>query len=367
MGIRSDKNAKAVLGELIQGERPCVNCNYDLNGLRTGQKCPECGTVIKGGSRARRSDNLTDAPMSYLKSLRIGALLMAGGSVGACLLTFFTLATSNVLLALAALAFAGAWWAGVWIVTAPERHNPAAGPAVQDPKILRVVNRTLQTGWVLATLLLVVACFVRLSAVQARAAAVGSLNSANPFFSLSSLAGNLESIYSLFLIPFCLLTLVPMALHIGRLAKWAEDDELKTRMDLIAWGLAIGVPVGCYGRAIAEHMPSVLALLFTVGRVFGLIGLILSWGAFIWGMLTLASIAAWAVNNAVTRLETESRLAEKLAQHYESLAPDVEKLGKGGQKIKAVSLPGEKRIEASEEGPIPLAEPEGPPKTIKRG
>jgi predicted RNA-binding Zn-ribbon protein involved in translation (DUF1610 family) len=366
MGGQGKVPNRALQGELIVDDRACVTCNYDLKGLRTGQKCPECGTVIKGG-RARRSDSLTDAPLGYLRALRLGALMMAGGSVGACLFTFLTYASQNVFVSLAALGAAGAWWAGVWIVTSKERHNPAAGKAPADgAHVLRVVNRVLQSGWVVAVLLLVVACFVRLSAVQARAAATGALNSSNPFFSLSTLAGNLEWVHGLVL-PVCLLTLIPVALHVGRIAQWAEDDELKTRMVLVAWGIGIGGPLGWFGMAIAKTMPSGLALVFAVGRVFGLLMLIASWVAFLWGMLTLASIAAWAVANAVTRIESEGRLAERLARHYESIAPDVEKLGKATRVLKAQSLPGERRVEPSSEGPIPLAEPDGPEKPIRQG
>lgn len=354
-------------GELIAEDRLCGTCNYNLKGLRTSQRCPECGTVIKGRRRTRNADVFTDAPLGYLRTLRLGALLMAGGSLAAAALTFATYGTANVLIALAGVLAAAAWWVGVWIVTGPERHNATvAVPPIDTSRILRIINRTLQCVWVISLTFLLAAAVSKLSAMQARAATAGSLTTGNAFFTFASIAARLETIHAVTL-PICLLTLVPVALHVGRLAEWAEDDDLKNRMVLVAWGIGLGAPLGGYGSLLASILPSGLALFFSVGRAFGILMLLVSWLAFLWGMLSLASMCAWAVSNAETTLETEARLARKLAKHYQDIAPNVEALNRPAERIKAQSLPGERRIEQTDQAPIPLAEPEGPPKKIKQG
>jgi len=56
-------------GVALPEGRKCGNCGYDLTGLMSGGKCPECGTTITPPKSKRLADNLTDAPLGYLKRL----------------------------------------------------------------------------------------------------------------------------------------------------------------------------------------------------------------------------------------------------------------------------------------------------------
>lgn len=71
---------------VIDHERLCVGCGYDLRGLGEGALCPECGTPA---GRSLRGGLLVYAAPDYVNRLRLGANWMMGavyGVLGALLL-----------------------------------------------------------------------------------------------------------------------------------------------------------------------------------------------------------------------------------------------------------------------------------------
>src|SRR4051812_38842205 len=75
--------AKPGFQEGITTDRLCGKCGYNLKGLPGGGRCPECGRPIARRTRGakRFTDNLTDAPLFYLKALATGGILLAVCSV----------------------------------------------------------------------------------------------------------------------------------------------------------------------------------------------------------------------------------------------------------------------------------------------
>jgi len=60
----------------------CVACGYDLAGLPTEGRCPECATPIE---RTRPTNGLANAPTAYLRTLVLGLRLVLAGTLVAAL------------------------------------------------------------------------------------------------------------------------------------------------------------------------------------------------------------------------------------------------------------------------------------------
>src|SRR5262249_18813740 len=109
------------LFELITTDRLCGKCKYNLRGLPTNGRCPECGTPVTRAGRRRFSDSLTDAPLFYLKTLAVGAILLAIFSIVGLQSLKYLQANRTMN---AAAVYGGAtlaWWLGVFIASA-KRH-----------------------------------------------------------------------------------------------------------------------------------------------------------------------------------------------------------------------------------------------------
>ena len=115
------------LGSLrvITTDRPHEQCDYNLVGLKTGDRCPECGLPIPILGAGAPGWVITDAGVAYLERFGLGAVTMA---VSVLMLGFgvvWTLAEfpwgngyteeMGVVVALAGLA----WACGVWVITQP--------------------------------------------------------------------------------------------------------------------------------------------------------------------------------------------------------------------------------------------------------
>lgn len=87
---------------LIDDDRRCLACGYQLRGLREGQRCPECGRPII----PLRGQGLAEAETALLKRLALG-LLLAGAAwaagMGVWVWTYYGLLSEFIPLLLAML------------------------------------------------------------------------------------------------------------------------------------------------------------------------------------------------------------------------------------------------------------------------
>jgi hypothetical protein len=263
----------------------------DHRGLPAGGRCPECGHPIRRRGRDRRfTDNLTDAPLFYLKTLAFGLALMGAAFAAVVVGNLMRAASArSPLLGLMVVGLAAlGWWVGVFIVTA---QRPLSEHTVRDPMLeslwLRRVNRVMQLGWGLAVLL-------ALLQVRTGAPAVGYV--AQAAFMMAWFG------------------LVPLAVQMSSLADWAHDTGVSERFKVSAWAMAFFGIVNQTGALV----------LLGAGRTpwAGLIGIAAFWSGliavigqivFIFSVYQLLVIAGWAIRNASTAATSARRAADRSA------------------------------------------------------
>lgn len=281
---------------MILTDRMCPVCEYNLRGLRVGMRCPECGHPIKSIS-AVLNENFTDAPIGYLKSLRFAFAMMLGGFLGTTLSVLVVSEFSQIAARGAALACAGAWWLGVYIATEPRRRSDApAGASAGERRVLRVVNRTTQGGWLVWLLIQMLMISKMTPGTPAHTAALVAAT----VVSLGALAG-----------------LVPLLIHLTDFAHWSGNSELADRLRLCAWGLGIFGSIQLLAPAIgavAQVTSGIFALPFAMLILvmpFTLFLFLASEVLFLVCLFQLWHSARWAVRNWASAREKERRQRER--------------------------------------------------------
>lgn len=291
----------------IEGDRPCRRCGYNLRGLRSGQVCPECGTPIRSPTSGRFVNNMVDAPLEYLKRLRLGLGMLSLSivlGVTAGVATFFT---SVPVIALAGLLCAPLWAGGVWLVSEgrPIEENCPPDP-ILDHAQLRTMIRATQSICLLAAALL----FGGLLAHQAAATPVGMKP---PAHVLWLYGGGVAALL------LNVLMLVPFGVYLSALSDWAGHGPASMQFRVSAIiitvsggaGLVASVPViinplGSGPTAIIALWSGILTMLMA--------------GYFLVLVLRLANSVRWAVSNAVSGMERDARVAERQAREAEEMA-----------------------------------------------
>jgi hypothetical protein len=281
--------------DIVLSDRECVRCSYNLKGLPTNGKCPECGLPIGGGSNRfkRINHNLSDAPISYLRALSIGLAFMAFSCVGGAF-AFIILGGAQRALG---VGIAGIlWWMGVFLVTVkrPMTENTPRDSTL-DSRRLRTLNRTAQASWAAASIPL-------LMAIQAPP----------PVNTIAAWMGAL-------LLFAGLLALVPVSLHLSALADWAAHTDLAGRFRLAVWGVCV-----C-GFLVAVTLPgagfkSLAGLLLLTVSLF-ILCLFFAQLLFIVSLFQLVMTVQWAIRNAEFAGERAQRLADRTARGEEPERP----------------------------------------------
>lgn len=291
---------------VIDSQRPCANCGYDLVGLRTGDRCPECATPI--GASLFANDSLATAPLSFLGPFSRGCMLFAASAP--FLLGFFGATVWRLVDGLSiripgAGAFLAAigWTIGMFLATIPftaSRSGRAAPTGTPDDwNILRLIVRCSQACWP--------ACVLALLAVSALLPAGGGTPAAKSFMliaALTFLAGAIG--------------LCAVQIYFIRIAIWAGDDELADRLKLFP----LLVPVSCVIIVAAIIIVPILTggpitfLLMPAGGVFALFLLFACW-TFIRVCWSLGSLGYWATENRQTQLTSSQRRSARIVARIE--------------------------------------------------
>lgn len=315
------------LGSGIEQDRPCLRCGYNLVGLETEGRCPECGTPI---TRRRAgdpfSDTLVNAPTRYLETLLIGLGLMAGAILltwGQWILEWVGF-LKPVISAWVSLGLALMWCAAAWIATVRRPQTDRTRPDdILDSRRLRLWTRAAQGLCVAGSLL---------------AVAHGSTGLV-AFGVLSGLA----TVGFLF-------SLAPLGVYLSSLADWAGETGVGSRLRASAWCIA------CCGTLLVVStlvlmIPGLrFKLLFAVGTTIFSIGVMAGLVLLCASILQLVNTTVWAIANAHQSRAREIRIAERKRRQAEQVAARADEATAA---MAAVSNP---HLEAALAGddPIPI-------------
>lgn len=285
-------------GTVIIDDRVCRKCGYALKGLRTGAQCPECGTAIKR-STSRRGESLVQAPRDYLEELRFGANVMAG-----CVLALAVLVpilvwqvggqgAAGVATMAGVLFVVGCGWVwSVWVVTAPRRLTKATG--------INLSKEWSGSRWSARGMLACAPLAMVLTAVAA------IVTPGTPPSAFAKLVWGLALVCGL----GTFFGLAPLAIHVSRLASWANDDGLAMRMRVAAFSLSIAGPVsiGCF--AFAGAVPAISFGVATLG-VLLMGSFVVGLGLFVIGLFQLGTMTRWALANHMELKARDQRLKDR--------------------------------------------------------
>jgi hypothetical protein len=281
--------ARAGVAALIEVDRECPGCGYNLRGLRYGVPCPECGMISTTAAGAASIDDpLSVAParviLAFIRGCWAASIIIAL-AVGLMVARRFD--GWDPAYSLWGLLVLGMLWplAVMWLTPA-FGIPPAATRGFSRRSKLRMVTRWLQLAWPVAACLLLLRSEITLAARTD--ALTGALLSA---VSLAGLAG-----------------IVLLSIMLERLAEWARDDRAQNLFNWAMWT----IPITTLLLRIDVPNPMItllLALLWLVGI-----------GLFPYGLLSLSGAVTLCIVHKYEHHQREDRRAERNRRHEEKIA-----------------------------------------------
>ncbi|MAY76005.1 MAG: hypothetical protein CMJ31_15065 [Phycisphaerae bacterium] len=306
-------------------------------------RCPECGAPVRRQKRERFADNLTDAPMWYLRVLAAGFSLMAFSVVGAVVWTVYVgwkssqwTPLSQDVVAIVYAAFPLMWLGGTWLVTT---KRPLGPTTVRDPLL---ENRKLRTAARLLQLLFLAA--VGLSFVA----------------SMSGLVW--VAVIAAITLVLSLFGTVPVCVYTSSLADWAGETGIGSRLRASAWMIAVCGSL-CLTTQLILMIPNLqAALLVMIGSVITGLGSFIGVLLLVASVVQLANTSVWAMGNATSAKKRELRIAMKKQEEEEKQAKRDAEVQERLRAQEAAAFDSADAYEqAMGEAPIPLSTSRGRP------
>lgn len=286
---------KSIGTNVLEHDRPCGSCGYNLKGLAPGGVCPECGAPI----RARTSSS--EAAPELLEAPRWRVLAIAAGCFGLIgvvifkyiLIVAMSMARASALWTNAMLACVGvAWVVGVVLVTLPRPGRP-------EMKWMEVLE--FSTRWAARLLAVFVPltylCSVGAEIAQAQATAAATPFNAKPWEIAKACAGVAQWV-----------SFLPLIWAVSNLALSCADHAM-------AWRTRVAIACLLW----TYLMYGVMAWVRTGGAnagagVFGMIGVVtwaVGWLIVLIGLGQIGSMMLWAVRYNDGAAERERRRIDR--------------------------------------------------------
>jgi len=307
-------------GDVILDDRACGKCGYSLKGLKTTERCPECGTPIP--IKKASVGSMTEAPVPYLEQLAMHAALLCSCGLGVLFLSigFIPWVKSlGVLVGLLAITAAAAFGFGYGVhgVTRPRQFgSPTSVNPLEEWRTLRTVCRSTQWLWGVTFVFLFAAGTVQLGAV-AMAAKMAPAGGPAPVIPVQPLALVLAGTGGVTAIG-AFGGLIALAIYLALLADWANDISLAMRLRLAPFMLLLSVPVGTLlGFLVLLWRPTarvvfMVPLYVIVGGAF-----LICLGMVVVPVIQFSLMCSWAKRNVDATLDRDRRASSNIVRRIE--------------------------------------------------
>ncbi|MEN0019463.1 MAG: hypothetical protein AAF747_01115 [Planctomycetota bacterium] len=278
-------------GRMVPQGMKCSACAYLLEGLRFGDPCPECGTVIKAARFQTRGDMLTNVEPGRISRLGFVLSLLLAAQLGHFAATMTALFTGRALFSWLVVLLAGVAWGMVWIAMGPkppvrdvQRDNDAELP------VSRQAARWMYGAWVAG------------AAAQALALQAGGA------MVVDTIGTVLLAVSAAGMVPLCAV--------LADYADFGRDDGLAGRLRAAAWGAGTWalVLIGGFVQPIVAGFSQGIGSL--IGIVMFLLSLVVLVCFFIYfiSLLQLCGVVFTARDSAIRAIERDERVAERKAR-----------------------------------------------------
>ncbi len=268
----------------ITTDRECTRCNYNLRGLPSNGKCPECGlTVVRYTSRTTGTMS-DEAPSNFVRQLQAGFVLAFIGAVGSIL------SPSSIVMVIST----SLWIGGIYLTT---MRRPGRGTIIPDRVLdndrFRLILRSMNATWLVYAMLL-----MAFHAVSSAPNPSGLLTV--PIIILLILTGAIA--WAAF---------IPTSIYFAELSYWASHDNFAQRLRGTAWAMAVFGTLAVLLSAISminiAVSPAASFLL-----IFVMIILVIAFVTFFITVLQLASVMSWVVKHQRMAEGSSQRVRERI-------------------------------------------------------
>lgn len=281
---------------VIDSDRECDGCGYNLRGLRVGFPCPECGTKIIGTLSDEIDDPLSLAPPRVILAFIRGCW---AASIIVALAVGLTLASRmpqwDVAWSRWAMPALSLLWVGAVMWLTPAFSLPqAASRGFNRRGRLRRAARWLQWGWVLAAGMAFVIAEANLNVIGRNLCIVG--------VTIGCVVG--------------VLGVIVLSVLLERLAEWARDDTAEMLFNWAAWF----IPISTLLLLIDLPLP-IIRMLFAV---FWLVGV----ATFPFALISLSSSVTLSVVHNYEHRQRSERRAERQRKYDDHVERTVQTMDK---------------------------------------